>query len=171
MDGNHEAGARCRKEGRALKPYDMGPRSARDLSSRDSRAQAAHELFRWRLSAGNSDPRYQGRVTPQPYLIGHYGPRCPGARGDVYQSQESPVRAVRAAGAGAVGTQRRGGQGERTSCSPAIQPDRREAPCGIPRKNRQTSRNYRDGLLKGGVPSTRLTAGSRGPVGFLVWAC
>jgi adenylate cyclase len=161
MEGSHEAALDAARKAVELNPYDMGARGVLGICHLvNGEHRQAVELFSMAAQRGNSDPRYKWAALNafSHYLLGQYDASLSWAREALYANPHHlQVLAVRAAALAQSGQTE-----EATNAAELLlthYPDltvekhlrnfRWKAPADIA--------HYRDGLLKAGVPSTRLT--------------
>jgi adenylate cyclase len=161
MEGSHEAALDAARKAVELNPYDMGARGVLGICHLvNGEHRQAVELFSMAAQRGNSDPRYKWAALNafSHYLLGQYDASLSWAREALYANPHHlQVLAVRAAALAQSGQIE-----EATNAAELLlthYPDltvekhlrnfRWKAPADIA--------HYRDGLLKAGVPSTRLT--------------
>jgi adenylate cyclase len=161
MEGNYEAAMEAAKRAVNVNPYDMGARGVLGICHLViGEHRQAIELFSTAMQRGNSDPRYKWAAlnTFSHYLLGQYDASLSWAREALYiNPNHLQVLAVRSAALA---------QSERTeeaakaaevllSSFPGFSVGRHlrnfrwKMPADIA--------HYRDGLLKAGLPSTKLT--------------
>ena len=144
-----------------LNPYDMGARGMLGICHFViGEHREAIELFSMAVQRGNSDPRYQwaALLAFSHYLLGQYDATLSWAREELYLNPNHlQVLAIRAAALAQLGRSRRGGKGDRACFGNYPDPDGGAAPAEFPLEEPADVAHYRDGLLKAGVPSTRLT--------------
>jgi adenylate cyclase len=161
MDGNHEAALDAARKAVELNPYDMGARGVLGICHLvNGEHRQAIELFSMAVQRGNSDPRYQWAALNafSHYLLGHYDASLSWAREALYLNPNHlQVLAVRAAALAQ--------SGRTTEAADATEVLLTSYPGLTVEKHLRNFRwktpadiaYYRDGLLKAGVPSTRLT--------------
>lgn len=161
MVGNHEAGMEAGRRAVELNPYDMGARGVLGcchLAIGEHRQ--AIELFSTAVQRGNSDPRYQwsALLAFSHYLLGQYDASLSWAREALYLNPNHlQVLAVRAAALAQLGRSE--------EAAKATQVLLQSYPGLTVEKHLRNFRwrelaevaHYREGLLKAGVPSTKLT--------------
>ena len=162
MEGHYEAAMDAAKRAVELNPYDMGARGVLGMCHLViGEHRQAIELFSMAAQRGNSDPRYQWAAMNafSHYLLGQYDASLSWAREALYVESQPPSGARGArGGARAIGTNRgsgKRGRGPARATIPDLTVERhlRNFRWKIP----ADIAHYRDGLLKAGVPSTRLT--------------
>ena len=161
MDGNHDPALDAARKAVELNPYDMGARGVLGICHLVAgEHREAIELFSMAVQKGNSDPRYKWAALNafSHYLVGHYDASLSWAREALYQNPNHlQMLAVRAAAL--AQSERPEEAATATEALLTSYPDltvekhlrnfRWKKPADIA--------HYRDGLLKAGVPSTRLT--------------
>jgi adenylate cyclase len=161
MDGDHEAALEAARKAVELNPYDMGARGVLGICHLVSgEHRQAVELFSMAAQRGNSDPRYKWAALNafSHYLLGHYDASLSWAREALYMNPNHlQVLAVRAAALAQSGRSEEAANATEVLLTsyPGLTVEKHlrnfrwKAPADIA--------HYRDGLLKAGVPSTRLT--------------
>jgi adenylate cyclase len=161
MEGHHEAAVDAIKRAIELNPYDMGARGVLGICHLVvGEHRQAIELFSMAVQRGNSDPRYQWAALNafSHYLLGQYDASLSWAREALYLNPSHlQVLAVRAAALAQLGRTEEAAKATEILQSnfPGLTVERHlrnfrwKTPADIA--------HYRDGLLKAGVPSTRLT--------------
>jgi TolB-like protein len=161
MEGDHEAAQDAARKAVDLNPYDMGARGVLGICHLVvGEHRQAIELFSMAAQRGNSDPRYQWAALNafSHYLLGHYDASLSWAREALYLNPNHlQVLAVRAAALAQLGRSEETANATEALLSsyPGLTVEKHlrnfrwKAPADIA--------HYRDGLLKAGVPSTRLT--------------
>ena len=161
MDGEHDAAMEAGRKAVELNPYDMGARGVLGccyLAIGDH--HQAIELFTTAVQRGNSDPRYQwaAMLAFGHYLLGQYEASLSWAREALYLNPNHlQVLAVRAAALAQLGRSE-----EAAKATEALL---KSYPGLTVEKHLRNFRwrqlaevaHYREGLLKAGVPSTKLT--------------
>lgn len=161
MDGDHDAAMEAGRRAVELNPYDMGARGVLGcchLAIGEHRQ--AVELFSTAVQRGNSDPRYQwaAMLAFGHYLLGQYDASLSWAREALYLNPNHlQVLAVRAAALAQLGRSE-----EAARATEALL---QSYPGLTVEKHLRNFRwreltdvaRYREGLLKAGVPSTKLT--------------
>jgi adenylate cyclase len=161
MDGDHEAALDAARKAVELNPYDMGARGVLGICHLVSgEHRQAVELFSMAVQRGNSDPRYKWAALNafSHYLLGHYDAVLSWAREALYLNPNHlQVLAVRAAALAQSG--RREEAAKATEVLLTSYPDLtvEKHLRNFRWKNPADIAHYREGLLKAGVPSTRLT--------------
>jgi adenylate cyclase len=161
MEGHHEAAMDAAKRAVALNPYDMGARGVFGICHLViGEHRRAIELFSTAVQRGNSDPRYKWAALNafSHYLVGQYDASLSWAREALYLNpnhlQVLAVRAAALAQSGRADEAAKAAEVLLTSY-PGLTVERHlrnfrwKTPADIA--------HYRDGLLKAGVPSTKLT--------------
>jgi adenylate cyclase len=161
MEGNHEAAMEAAKRAVKLNPYDMGARGVLGICHLvTGEHRQAIELFSTAVQRGNSDPRYKWAAMNafSHYLLGQYDASLSWAREALYSNPNHlQVLAVRAAALAQSGRTEEAAKAAEVLLSsyPGLTVQRHlrnfrwKTPADIA--------HYRDGLLKAGVPSTKLT--------------
>ncbi len=168
MEGNYEAAMEAAKKAVKLNPYDMGARGVLGICHLViGEHRQAIELFSTAMQRGNSDPRYEWAAlnTFSHYLLGQYDASLSWAREALYMNPNHlQVLAVRSAALAQSGRTEEAAKAVEVLLSsfPGFTVERHlrnfrwKTPADIA--------HYRDGLLKAGLPSTKLTlveSGSR----------
>jgi adenylate cyclase len=161
MEGNYDAGIEAARKSIELNPYDMGARGVLGICHFViGEHRQAIELFSTAVQRGNSDPRYQWAAMNafSHYLLGQYDASLSWAREALYLNpnhlQVLAVRAAALAQLGRTGEAAKAAEVLLTSypgltVEKHLRNFRWKTPADIA--------HYRDGLLKAGVPSTKLT--------------
>jgi adenylate cyclase len=161
MEGHHEAAMDAAKRAVALNPYDMGARGVLGISHLViGEHRQAIELFSTAAQRGNSDPRYKWSALNafSHYLLGQYDASLSWSREALYLNPiHLQVLAVRAAALAQSGRAEEAAKAAEVLLTsfPGLTVERHlrnfrwKTPADIA--------HYRDGLLKAGVPSTKLT--------------
>jgi adenylate cyclase len=161
MEGNHEAAMEAAKRGVTANPYDMGARGVLGICHFViGEHQQAIELFSTAVQRGNSDPRYKWAAMNafSHYLLGQYDASLSWAREALYMNPNHlQVLAVRTAALAQLGRSEEAAKATEVllNCFPTLTVERHlrnfrwKTPADIA--------HYRDGLLKAGVPLSRLT--------------
>jgi adenylate cyclase len=161
MEGNYEAAMEAAKRAVNVNPYDMGARGVLGICHLViGEHRQAIELFSTAMQRGNSDPRYKWAAlnTFSHYLLGQYDASLSWAREALYiNPNHLQVLAVRSAALAQSGRAEEAAKAaEVLLCSfPGFSVGRHlrnfrwKMPADIA--------HYRDGLLKAGLPSTKLT--------------
>ncbi|MBR1199667.1 tetratricopeptide repeat protein [Bradyrhizobium sp. AUGA SZCCT0240] len=161
LEGHHEVSMDAANRAVGLNPYDMGARGVLGFCyfyAGDHRQ--AIELISMAAQRGNSDPRYQwaGVNAFAHYLVGQYDASLSWAREQLYLNPNHlQALAIRAAALAQLGRAE-----EATNATevllhnyPSFTVERHLS--NFHWKRPDDIAHYRDGLLKAGVPSTRLT--------------
>jgi adenylate cyclase len=161
MKGHHEAAMGAGQRAVELNPYDMGARGVLGICHLvGGEHRAAIELFSMAVQRGTSDPRYKWAALNafSHYLLGQYDASLSWAREALYATPNHlQVLAVRAAALAQSGRAEEAAEATRTLLGfyPGLSVERHlrnfrwKLPADVA--------HYRDGLLKAGVPLTRLT--------------
>jgi adenylate cyclase len=161
MDGNHEAALDAARKAVKLNPYDMGARGVLGICHLVAgEHREAIELFSMAVQRGNSDPRYKWAALNafSHYLLGQYDASLSWAREALYLNPvHLQMLTVRAAALAQSGRAEEAADATKVLLTnyPGLTVEKHlrnfrwKAPADIA--------HYRDGLLKAGVPSTRLT--------------
>jgi adenylate cyclase len=161
MEGNHEAALEAGKRAVKLNPYDMGARGVLGICHLViGEHRQAIELFSTAVQPGNSDPRYKWAALNafSHYLLGQYDASLSWAREALYSNPNHlQVLAVRTAALAQLGRAEEAAKATEVLLGnyPGLTVQRHlrnfhwKTPADIA--------HYRDGLLKAGVPSTKLT--------------
>jgi adenylate cyclase len=161
MEGNYEAAMEAAKRAVKLNPYDMGARGVLGIAHLViGEHRQAIELFSAAVQRGNSDPRYKWAALNAfgHYLLGQYDASLSWAREALYLNPDHlQVFAVRAAALAQLGRTEEAAKASQVLLSsfPGLTVERhlRNFRWKIP----ADIAHYREGLLKAGVPSTKLT--------------
>jgi adenylate cyclase len=161
MDGNYEAAMEAAKRAVRLNPYDMGARGVLGIAHLViGEHRQAIELFSAAVQRGNSDPRYKWAALNafSHYLVGQYDASLSWAREALYLNPNHlQVLAVRAAALAQLGRAEEAAKAAEVLLGnfPSLTVERHlrnfrwKTPADIA--------HYRDGLLKAGVPFSKLT--------------
>jgi TolB-like protein/class 3 adenylate cyclase len=161
MEGHYEAAMEAAKRAVKLNPYDMGARGVLGIAHLViGEHRQAIELFSTAVQRGNSDPRYKWAALNafSHYLLGQYDASLSWAREALYLNPNHlQVLAVRAAALAQLGRSEEAAQAAEVLLTsfPSLTVERHlrnfrwKTPADIA--------HYREGLLKAGVPSTKLT--------------
>jgi adenylate cyclase len=161
MEGNHDAALDAATRAVELNPYDMGARGVLGICHLViGEHRQAIELFSTAVQRGNSDPRYQwaGVNAFSHYLLGQYDASLSWAREALYLNPSHlQVLAVRAAALAQLGRTEEAAKATKVLLGnfPGLTVQRHLS--NFRWKTPADIAHYRDGLLKAGVPSTRLT--------------
>jgi adenylate cyclase len=161
MEGHYEAALDAAKKAVELNPYDMGARGVLGICHLViGEHRQAIELFSTAVQPGNSDPRYQWAALNafSHYLLRQYDASLSWAREALYLNPNHlQVLAVRAAALAQMG--RTGEAAKATEVLlgsfPGLTVERHLR--NFRWKTPADTAHYREGLLKAGVPSTKLT--------------
>lgn len=161
MEGHDEAAMDAAKRAVALNPYDMGARGVLGICHFViGEHRQAIELFSMAAQRDNSDPRYQWAALNafSHYLVGQYDATLSWAREQLYVNpNHMQALAIRAAALALLG--RTGEAVEATQALmgnyPTLNVDRHLR--NFHWKRPEDIAHYREGLLKAGVPATKLT--------------
>src|SRR6266478_1417266 len=161
MEGNYEAALDAGKRAVELNPYDMGARGVLGICHLViGEHRQAIELFSAAVQRGNSDPRYQWAALNafSHYLLGQYDASLSWAREALYLNPNHlQVLAVRAAALAQLGRNEEAAKAAEVLLGnyPSLTVEKHlrnfrwKTPADIA--------HYRDGLLKSGVPFSKLT--------------
>jgi adenylate cyclase len=161
MEGNHEAAMEAAKRAVNLNPYDMGARGILGICHMViGEHQQAIELFSTAVQRGNSDPRYKWAALNafSHYLLRQYDASLSWAREALYLNPNHlQVLAVRAAALAQLGRSEEAAKATEALLNsfPTLTVERHlknfrwKTPADIA--------HYREGLLKAGVPLSKLT--------------
>jgi TolB-like protein/Tfp pilus assembly protein PilF len=161
MEGHYEAAMDASKRAVELNPYDMGARGVLGMCHFVSgEHRQAIELFSMAAQRGNSDPRYQFAATNafSHYLLRQYDASLSWAREALYSNPNHlQVLAVRAAALAQLGRSEEAAEAAEVLLTnyPGLTVERHLR--NFHWKNPADIAHYREGLVKAGVPSTRLT--------------
>ena len=161
MEGNYDAALEAARKAVELNPYDMGARGVLGICHLVvGEHRQAIELFSMAVQKGNSDPRYQWAALNafSHYLLRQYDASLSWAREALYLNPSHlQVLAVRAAALAQMGRSEDAAKAAEVLLGnfPGLTVERHlrnfrwKTPADIA--------HYREGLLKAGVPRTRLT--------------
>jgi adenylate cyclase len=161
MQGHYEAAMEAAKRAVKLNPYDMGARGVLGISHLViGEHRQAIELFSTAVQRGNSDPRYKWAALNafSHYLVGQYDASLSWAREALYLNPNHlQVLAVRAASLAQLGRTEEAAKAAEVLLTnfPDLTVERHlrnfrwKTPADIA--------HYRDGLLKAGLPFSKLT--------------
>jgi adenylate cyclase len=160
MEGDHVAAMEAGRRAVELNPYDMGARGVLGcchLAIGEHRQ--AIELFTTAVQRGNSDPRYQwaAMLAFSHYLLGQYDASLSWAREALYLNPNHlQVLAVRAATLAQLGPSEEAAKATQVLLEsyPGITVEKHLR--NFHWKELADVAHYREGLLKAGVPSTKL---------------
>jgi len=161
MSGNYDAARETATKAVELNPYDMGARGILGMSHLVvGEHRQAIELFSTAVQRGNTDPRYQwaALLAFSHYLLGQYDASLSWAREGLYLNPNHlQLLAVRAATLGQLGHGEEAAKATGTLLGnyPTLTVEKHLR--NFHWKELADIAHYRDGLLKAGVPSTRLT--------------
>ena len=161
LEGHYEAAMAASKRAVELNPYDMGARGVLGMCHFVSgEHRRAIELFSMAAQRGNSDPRYQwaGLNAFSHYLVGQYDASLSWAREALYSNPNHlQVLAIRAAALAQLGRADEAAKAGEALLSnfPGLTVERHLR--NFRWKNPTDIAHYREGLLKAGLPSTRLS--------------
>ena len=160
MEGNYDAAMNAARKAVELNPYDMGARGVLGICHFVvGEHRQAIELFSTAFQRGNSDPRFQWPALSafSHYLLGQYDASLSWAREALYLNPNHlQVLAVRAAALAQLGRSEEAKQAAELLLSnfPGLTVERHLR--NFRWKTPADTAHYRDGLLKAGVPSTKL---------------
>jgi adenylate cyclase len=161
MQGNYEAAMEAAKRAVKLNPYDMGARGVLGIAHLViGEHRQAIELFSTAVQRGNSDPRYKWAALNafSHYLVGQYDASLSWAREALYLNPNHlQVLAVRAAALAQLGRAEEAAKAAQVLLGnfPTLTVERHLR--NFRWKSPDDIAHYRDGLLKAGVPFTKLT--------------
>src|SRR5712672_844330 len=161
MDGNYEAAMEAAKRAVRLNPYDMGARGVLGIAHLViGEHRQAIELFSAAVQRGNSDPRYKWAALNafSHYLVGQYDASLSWAREALYLNPNHlQVLAVRAAALAQLGRSEEAAKAAEVLLTnfPGLTVERHLR--NFRWKTPDVIAHYRDGLLKAGVPFSKLT--------------
>jgi len=161
MEGHYEASMDAAKRAVELNPYDMGARGVLGISHLViGEHRQAIELFSTAVQRGNSDPRYKWAALNafSHYLLRQYDASLSWAREALYLNPSHlQVLAVRAAALAQMGRSEDAAKAAEVLLSsfPDLTVERHLR--NFRWKKPADIALYREGLLKAGVPSTKLT--------------
>src|ERR1700716_2910499 len=161
MDGIYEAAMEAAKRAVKVNPYDMGARGVLGISHLViGEHRQGIELFSEAGQRGNSDPRYKWAALNafSHYLLGQYDASLSWAREALYLNPNHlQLLAVRAAALAQLGRTEEAGKAAEVLLSsfPGLTVERHLR--NFRWKISADTAHYREGLLKAGVPSTKLT--------------
>jgi adenylate cyclase len=161
MEGNHEAAMQAANTAVRLNPYDMGARGVLGICHLViGEHREAIELFSTAVQRGNSDPRYKwsALLAFSHYLLRQYDASLSWAREAMYLNPNHlQMLAVRAAALAQLGRTEEAAKAAEILLSsyPRLTVERHLR--NFRWKNPADIAHYREGLLRAGVPSTRLT--------------
>jgi len=161
LEGHHEAAMDAAKRAVALNPYDNGARGVLGICHfMIGEHRQAIELFSMAAQRDNSDPRYQWAALNafSHYLLRQYDATLSWAREQLYVNpNHMQALAIRAAALAQLGRTDETTEATRVLMSnyPTLNVDRHLR--NFHWKRPEDIAHYRDGLLKAGVPATKLT--------------
>ncbi len=161
MEGNYEAALDAARKAVELNPYDMGARGVLGICHFViGEHRQAIELISTAVQPGNSDPRYQWAALNafSHYLLRQYDASLSWAREALYLNPNHlQVLAVRAAALAQLARTEEAAKAAEVllNCFPGLTVERHLR--NFRWKTAADTAHYREGLLKAGVPSTRLT--------------
>ena len=161
MSGHYDAARETATRAVELNPYDMGARGILGMSHLVvGEHREAIELFSTAVQRGNTDPRYQwaALLAFSHYLLGQYDASLSWAREGLYLNPNHlQLLAVRAATLAQLGRGDEAAKATETLLGnyPTLTVEKHLR--NFHWKELADIAHYRDGLLKAGVPSTRLT--------------
>lgn len=161
MCGHYEAARETAMKGVELNPYDMGARGILGMSYLIvGEHRQAIELFSTAVQRGNTDPRYQwaALLAFSHYLVGQYDASLSWAREALYLNPNHlQVLAVRTAALAQLGRNEEAAEATQVLLAnyPSLTVEKHLR--NFHWKELADIAHYRDGLLKAGVPSTKLT--------------
>jgi TolB-like protein/class 3 adenylate cyclase len=161
LEGHYEIAMDAANRAVGLNPYDMGARGVLGFCYFYSgEHRQAIELISMAAQRGNSDPRYQWAAVNafSHYLVGQYDASLSWAREQLYLNPNHlQALAIRAAALAQLGRAEEAVNAAKVLLSnyPSFTVERHLS--NFHWKKPDDIAHYRDGLLKAGVPSTRLT--------------
>jgi adenylate cyclase len=161
MEGHYEAAMEAAKKAVKSNPYDMGARGVLGISHLViGEHRQAIELFSTAVQPGNSDPRYKWAALNafSHYLVGQYDASLSWAREALYLNPNHlQVLAVRAASLAQLGRTEEAAKAAEVLLTnfPGLTVERHLR--NFRWKIAADIAHYRDGLLKAGVPFSKLT--------------
>jgi adenylate cyclase len=157
MQGHYEAAMEAAKRAVKLNPYDMGARGVLGISHLViGEHRQAIELFSAAVQRGNSDPRYKWAALNafSHYLVGQYDASLSWAREALYLNPNHlQVLAVRAAALAQLGRTEEAAKAAEVLPGLTVERHLRNFRWKTP----ADIAHFRDGLLKAGVPFSKLT--------------
>ena len=160
MEGNYEEALDAGRRAVELNPYDMGARGVLGICHLvTGEHRQAIELFSVAVQRGNSDPRYQWAALNafSHYLLGQYDASLSWAREALYMNPKHlQVLAVRAAALAQLGRSEEAAQAAEIlqSSFPGLTVERHLR--NFRWKKASDTAHYREGLVKAGVPFSKL---------------
>jgi adenylate cyclase len=161
MEGHYEEALEAGKRAVELNPYDMGARGVLGICHFViGEHRQAIELFSTAVQRGNSDPRFQWAAMNafSHYLLGQYDASLSWAREALYLNPNHlQVLAVRAAALAQLGRSEEAAQAVKVllNAFPSLTVERHLR--NFRWKNPADTANYREGLLKAGVPLSKVS--------------
>ncbi len=161
MEGNYEAAIDAAKRAVELNPYDMGARGVLGICHLYvGEHRQAIELFSTAVQRGNSDPRYQWAALNafSHYLMGQYDASLSWAREALYLNPSHlQALAIRTAALAQSSRSEEAAKAAKVLLGnyPGLTVERHLR--NFRWKTQADIAHYREGLLKAGIPSTRLT--------------
>jgi adenylate cyclase len=160
MEGNYEAAMAASKRAVELNPYDMGARGVLGMCHFVSgEHRQAIDLFSMAAQRGNSDPRYQWAASNafSHYLVRQYDAALSWAREELYSNPNHlQALAIRAAALAQLGRAEEAAKAAEVLLGNHSGLTVERHLRNFRWKNPADIAHYREGLLKAGVPSTRL---------------
>ena len=161
MEAHYEAAMDAAKRAVALNPYDMGARGVLGICHFViGEHRQAIELFSMAAQRDNNDPRYQWAALNafSHYLLGQYDATLSWAREQLYiNPNHLQALAIRAAALAQLGRAAEASEATEVLLAnyPALNVDRHLR--NFHWKRPEDIAHYREGLLKAGVPFSKLT--------------
>lgn len=161
LEGHYEVAMDAANRAVGLNPYDMGARGVLGFCYfYTGEHRKAIELISMAAQRGNSDPRYQWAAVNafSHYLVGQYDASLSWAREQLYLNPNHlQALAIRAAALAQLGRSEEAAEAAEVLLHnhPTFNVERHLS--NFHWKRRDDIAHYRDGLLKAGVPSARLT--------------
>ena len=161
MEGHYEAALDAGKRAVELNPYDMGARGVLGFAHFViGEHRQAIELFSMAVQRGNSDPRFQWPVLNafSHYLLGQYDASLSWSREALYLNPNHlQVLAIRAAALAQLGRSEEAAKAAEVLLTsfPSLTVERHLR--NFRWKSPADTAHYRDGLLKAGVPLSKLS--------------
>jgi adenylate cyclase len=160
IEGHYEEAMDASKRAVELNPYDMGARGVQGFCHfMSGEHRQAIELFSMAAQRGNSDPRYQFAASNafSHYLVRQYDASLSWAREELYSNPDHlQALAIRAAALAQLGRTEEAAKASEVLLTsfPTLTVERHLR--NFHWKSEADIAHYREGLLKAGVPSTRL---------------
>jgi adenylate cyclase len=160
LQGHYEAATDAAKRAAQLNPYDMGARGVLGMCHlMNGEHRQAIELFSMAAQRGNSDPRYQWAAVNafSHYLLGQYDASLSWAREALYVNPNHlQALAIRTAALAQAGRAEEAANAAEVLLGnyPGLTVERHLR--NFHWKNPVDIAHYRDGLLKAGIPATKL---------------